>query len=60
MTTQEFFNISSLSAKAVASIGAYQAAKSEKARLGALENATRLARALEKPADAIYKLFVSV
>jgi hypothetical protein len=60
MATEELFNIDSLSENAVASIGAYQAAKTEKARHDALESLTRLTRALEKPADSIYKLFASV
>lgn len=60
MTIQEFSNISSLTTKVVASIDAYKTAKTEKARRDALENATSLVRALENPADAIYKLFASV
>ncbi|CAG7947210.1 unnamed protein product [Penicillium nalgiovense] len=59
MTIQEFSNISSLTTKVVASIDAYKTAKTEKARRDALENATSLVRALENPADAIYKLFAS-
>jgi hypothetical protein len=42
------------------SIGAYQATRNAKARHYTLENVTRLAGALEEPADAIYKLFLSV
>lgn len=63
MTVQEFpenSQLSSLTTKAVASISAYEAAKTEKARHDALEAATRLVRALEEPSDAIYKLFASV
>ncbi|KAF9889284.1 hypothetical protein FE257_007392 [Aspergillus nanangensis] len=59
MTIEEFGHLSSLTTNAVASIGAYQTSKTEQARQDALENATRLVRALEKPADAIYKLFAS-
>lgn len=60
MTKQESPNIASLTTKAVASIDAYQADKTEQARQDALANAVRLVRALETPADAIYKLFASV
>lgn len=60
MTIQEPSNLSSLTTRAVASIGEYEKAQTETARQDALENATRLVRALEKPADAIYKLFTSV
>lgn len=60
MTKQEFPNISSLTTKAVASIDAYQADKTEQARQDALANAIKLVRALETPGDAIYKLFASV
>ncbi|KAJ5696845.1 hypothetical protein N7536_007257 [Penicillium majusculum] len=59
MTKQESPNIASLTTKAVASIDAYQADKTEQARQDALANAVRLVRALETPADAIYKLFAS-
>ncbi|KAJ5787335.1 hypothetical protein N7457_002325 [Penicillium paradoxum] len=59
MTTEEFAIISSLTTKVVASIDAYKAAKTEIARRDALQNATSLVRALENPADAIYKLFAS-
>jgi hypothetical protein len=44
----------------MASIGAYQATRNAKTRHSALENVIGLARALEEPADAIYKLFLSV
>ena len=60
MTIQEFSNISSLTAKLVASLDAYKEAKTEIARREALQNATSLVGALENPADAIYKLFASV
>lgn len=60
MTTDEFFGISSLTTKVVASVEAYKEAKTEIARREALQNATSLVRALENPADAIYKLFASV
>lgn len=60
MTIQEPSNLSSLTTRAVASVGEYEKAQTETARQDALENATRLVRALEKPADAIYKLFASV
>lgn len=60
MTKQESPNIASLTTKAVASIDAYQADQTEQARQDALANAVRLVRALETPADAIYKLFASV
>lgn len=60
MTKQEPDNIASLTTKAVASIDAYQADKSEQARQEALANAVRLVRALDTPADTIYKLFASV
>lgn len=60
MTKQESPNIGSLTTQAVASIDAYQADKTEQARQDALANAIRLVRALETPADAIYKLFASV
>lgn len=53
-------NIAGLTTTAVASIAAYQADKSEQARQDALENAVRLVKALETPADTIYKLFASV
>ncbi|CAI7576054.1 unnamed protein product [Penicillium discolor] len=59
MTKQESPNIASLTTKAVASIDAYQADQTEQARQDALANAVRLVRALETPADAIYKLFAS-
>ncbi|KAJ6006798.1 hypothetical protein N7451_004742 [Penicillium sp. IBT 35674x] len=59
MAIQEFSSLSSLTTKAVTSIEAYKAAKTEKARHDALEAATRLVRALEEPSDAIYKLFAS-
>jgi hypothetical protein len=60
MTKQESPNIVNLTTKAVASIDVYQADKTEQARQDALANAVRLVRALETPADAIYKLFASV
>lgn len=53
-------NIAGLTTTAVASIAAYQADKSEQVRQDALENAVRLVKALETPADTIYKLFASV
>lgn len=60
MTKQESPNLAGLTTKAVASIDAYQADKTEEARQDALANAIRLVRALETPGDAIYKLFASV
>lgn len=60
MTKQESLNLAGLTTKAVASIDAYQADKTEEARQDALANAIRLVRALETPADGIYKLFASV
>ncbi|CAG8282654.1 unnamed protein product [Penicillium salamii] len=59
MTIDEFFTISSLTTKVVASIDAYKEAKTDLSRREALQNATSLVRALENPADAIYKLFAS-
>lgn len=60
MTEQKPYDIASLATKAVASVDAYQAARTEQTRQDALESAIRLVRALETPADAIYKLFASV
>lgn len=60
MAIEEHYDLSGLTAKTVESIGAYQTAKTEQARLDAVESTTRLLRALENPADAVYKLFASV
>lgn len=60
MTIQEPYDLSSLTTKTVESIGAYQTANTGQARLDAIESTTRLLRALENPADAVYKLFASV
>lgn len=60
MTIQEPYDLSSLTTQAAESVGAYQTAQTEQARLDAIESTTRLLRALESPADAIYKLFASV
>lgn len=60
MTKLKPSNITTLTAKTVASIDAYEADQTEQARQDALESAIRLVRALETPGDAIYKLFASV
>ncbi|KAL2869142.1 S-adenosyl-L-methionine-dependent methyltransferase [Aspergillus lucknowensis] len=59
MTTQESTNLSTMSTKAMASIDAYHLTRKEAARRHAIENVASLSRALEKPADAIFKLFLS-
>ncbi|KAJ5387069.1 hypothetical protein N7509_009610 [Penicillium cosmopolitanum] len=59
MTKQELPDISGLTTRAVRSIDEFQVDKTEQARHDALESVTRLLRALESPADAIYKLFAS-
>jgi hypothetical protein len=60
MTKQELPDISGLTTRAVRSIDEFQVDQTEEARRDALESVTRLLRALESPADAIYKLFASV
>lgn len=60
MATEDYENIFTLADKAMESIGAYRATGKEESRHRALEQVTSLMRALEKPADLIYKLFQSV
>lgn len=60
MMGQKSHDIASLTTKAVASIDTYQATQTEQTRQDALASAISLVRALETPADAIYKLFTSV
>ena len=60
MTILKPSDIATLTAKTVASVGAYETERSEQARQDALESALQLVRALETPGDAIYKLFASV
>lgn len=60
MTRQELSDLSGLTTNAVRAIEEFQVDKTETARHDALESVTRLLRALESPADAIYKLFASV
>lgn len=60
MTRLKSSDIATLTAKTVASVGAYESDQTEQARQDALESAMQLVRALETPGDAIYKLFASV
>lgn len=60
MTIDDFSIVTGLTSDVVASIDSYNAVKTENSRLEALDNAVKLVRALEKPADSIYKLFASV
>lgn len=60
MTIQEHVDISTMSSRAFESVRNYEDTMSESDRLQALEQIAGLARALEKPADAVYKLFMSV
>jgi hypothetical protein len=52
--------VSGLCKALLASIDEYHATAKEVDRVRAVEAATSLARSLEKPADAIYRLFGSV
>lgn len=60
MTIDELSIVTGLTSDVVASVDAYNTVKTESSRLDALDNAIKLVRALEKPADSIYKLFASV
>lgn len=60
MTIDEFSIVTGLTSDVVDSVDAYNTVKTESSRLDALDNAIKLVRALEKPADSIYKLFASV
>lgn len=58
--TRDLEDISTDLTRTAASAKLYQETGLEKYRQEALEHATRLVRSLEKPADAIYKLFLQV
>ncbi|KAJ5945656.1 hypothetical protein N7454_002495 [Penicillium verhagenii] len=58
MATQDFENISAISAATTASVDTYKETRDENDRQLSLENARALVRALENPADAIFKLFL--
>ncbi|PLB53889.1 S-adenosyl-L-methionine-dependent methyltransferase [Aspergillus steynii IBT 23096] len=60
MSTEEFTAISALCPKVMRSIDEYQNTAKESDRLSALEQVNKLARALEKPGFAVYKIFFSV
>lgn len=52
--------IQNLWAEAQSSLGAFEKTQAETSRIDALEKVTSLARALEKPKDAILKLCYTV
>ncbi|KAJ5939000.1 hypothetical protein N7466_002134 [Penicillium verhagenii] len=58
MATQDFEDISTISAATTASVDTYKETRNENDRQLSLENARALVRALENPADAIFKLFL--
>ena len=60
MAIQDFARISSLSTQAATCLEKYQATKQENDRIQALEQVLKLARSLEPPGDAIFKLFLMV
>lgn len=53
-------NVEGLCKSLLSSIDKYRATTKELDRVRAVEAATNLTRSLEKPADAIYRLFLSV